>query len=217
MKTVVDLTNKIKSYFARLSQIAPVENETSTHAYSVGEQLIYNATLYTVTSAIAIGDTLTVGTNITASANLTEQMAHLVVIMTGATSSANGSAGYVPAPLKADRNKFLKGNGTFDNPAAANTTYDHSASYLSETNVNAAIDKLSKLVGKSLTPQTLAAGSTSLTFNDASITTNSTIDVRVSVTGVAYENITVTTGSAVVTFPAQENPVSVYIIVRERG
>ena len=33
--------------------------------------------------------------------------------MVGATSSANGSAGYVPAPLIADENKYLKGDGTW--------------------------------------------------------------------------------------------------------
>lgn len=36
-------------------------------------------------------------------------------IMTGATASANGTAGLVPAPLAGDQNKVLKGNGTWDN------------------------------------------------------------------------------------------------------
>lgn len=35
------------------------------------------------------------------------------VVMTGATSSANGAAGYVPRPLIADKDKFLKGDGTW--------------------------------------------------------------------------------------------------------
>ena len=34
-------------------------------------------------------------------------------IMTGATTSANGTKGLVPAPLSADRTKFLKGDGTW--------------------------------------------------------------------------------------------------------
>lgn len=33
--------------------------------------------------------------------------------MTGATSSSNGAAGYVPRPLISDKDKFLKGDGTW--------------------------------------------------------------------------------------------------------
>lgn len=48
-----------------LSDIAPVEpNATSTRAYTVGKYLVYNNRLYKVIQAIAIGDALTVGTNI---------------------------------------------------------------------------------------------------------------------------------------------------------
>lgn len=36
-------------------------------------------------------------------------------IMTGATASANGTAGLVPAPLAGEQEKFLKGDGTWDN------------------------------------------------------------------------------------------------------
>lgn len=54
--------------------IAPVEVSPSANAYSVGEQLIFNDTLYTVTTAIAIGDALTVGTNITESDKVTSQI-----------------------------------------------------------------------------------------------------------------------------------------------
>lgn len=48
--------------------IAPVEmSSTSANAYAVGDMLIYNGQLYEVISAIAVGNTLTVGTNIQAS------------------------------------------------------------------------------------------------------------------------------------------------------
>ena len=40
---------------------------------------------------------------------------------TGATSEADGKKGLVPAPASADRDKFLKGDGTFATPA--DTTY----------------------------------------------------------------------------------------------
>ena len=56
---------------------------------------------------------------------------------------------------------------------------------------------------------TLTAGSTSLTFSDASITTASTIDVYTDTFGVNPTNMVVTTGQAVLTFEAQAADVSV--------
>lgn len=61
--------------------IAPLEVSPSANAYSVGEQLIFNDTLYTVTTAIAIGDALTVGTNITASDKITSQIQTLTNLL----------------------------------------------------------------------------------------------------------------------------------------
>lgn len=40
------------------------------------------------------------------------------VTMTGATSSADGAAGYAPKPLVADKDKFLKGDGTWADPSS---------------------------------------------------------------------------------------------------
>ena len=53
--------------YALKSMLSGVESTTtSTHAYSVGDLLIYDDTLYKVIVAIAIGDTLTENTNIVA-------------------------------------------------------------------------------------------------------------------------------------------------------
>lgn len=50
-----------------LTSIAPVEDSAiSTGAYDIGDYLLYNSALYRATAHIDIGDTLTVGTNITA-------------------------------------------------------------------------------------------------------------------------------------------------------
>lgn len=57
--------------------------------------------------------------------------------------------------------------------------------------------------------QTLTAGSTSLTFTDERITTDSIIDVYLSVFDVAPTNITVNDGSAVLTFDNQSEDVVV--------
>lgn len=51
-------------------------SSTSSHAYAVGKFLTYNGILYRVTSAIAVGDTLTPGTNITAT-NVGDQIKSL--------------------------------------------------------------------------------------------------------------------------------------------
>ena len=45
---------------------------TSAHAYAVGDHFIYNNTLYAVTAAIAVGDTITPGTNCTATTVMDE-------------------------------------------------------------------------------------------------------------------------------------------------
>ena len=39
-----------------------------------------------------------------------------VLVMSGATSSADGATGRVPQPLKGDQTKYLKGDGTWDTP-----------------------------------------------------------------------------------------------------
>ena len=106
--------------------------------------------------------------------------------MTGAGSSTAGATGLVPAPAAGDNGKFLKGDGTWDGDV---------------------------FTGKRLAAQTLSAGSTSMTFSDASITSNSTIEVYADAYGVAPSEITVTTGQAVLTFAAQESAISVYIAV----
>ena len=72
--------------------IAPVEVSPSENAYSVGEQLIFNDTLYTVTTAIAIGDALTVGTNITESDKVTSQIQTLSNQVSTNTSNISANA-----------------------------------------------------------------------------------------------------------------------------
>ena len=64
-----------EAIIATQENIAPVENgATSTHAYAIGDFLIHNNVLMKVTAAIAIGDTLTAGTNITAADNISKQL-----------------------------------------------------------------------------------------------------------------------------------------------
>ena len=74
-------------------------------------------------------------------------------------------------------------------------------------------ENLTNKIGKDLTAQTLAVGSTTLTFTDNSITTNSRIIPFSSKWGVSPTDITITTGQAVLTFNAQSEAISVYINV----
>ena len=62
---------------ATAESIAPVEEATSTRAYTTGKQLYFNDKLYKVIANISVGDTLTVGSNIQLSATVTEQIADL--------------------------------------------------------------------------------------------------------------------------------------------
>lgn len=48
------------------------ETTTSAHAYAVGDHFIYNNTLYAVTAAIAVGDTITPDTNCVATTVMDE-------------------------------------------------------------------------------------------------------------------------------------------------
>lgn len=61
---------------------------------------------------------------------------------------------------------------------------------------------------------TLSAGSTSLTFSNAAITTTAMYDVYADKYGLTPTDITVTTGQAVLTFEAQSANVSVKLVIR---
>ena len=87
MKTIINFANKVRSLVdGRMSNIANVEESPSTHAYAVGKQLIFNGLLCKATSAIAVGDTLAVGTNLALSDNVVEQIYSL---NQGLTNSLN--------------------------------------------------------------------------------------------------------------------------------
>lgn len=87
MKNIINFANKVKSLVdGRMSNIANVEESPSTHAYAVGKQLIFNGLLCKATSAIAVGDTLAVGTNLALSDNVVEQIYSL---NQGLTNSLN--------------------------------------------------------------------------------------------------------------------------------
>lgn len=92
---------------ANTSTLATVEaTATASQAYSVGDYLVYNGQLYSVTAAIASGETITPGTNVTATT-------------AGAELSAL-NAGFMPLPdystLLYDSGQLQSGNFNYTAP-----------------------------------------------------------------------------------------------------
>jgi hypothetical protein len=100
------------------------------------------------------------------------------------------------------------GNKKIDETASNETTV------AVETEVQSDVSAINTRLGKELTA-TLTAGSTTLTFTDASITSNTIVDnVLTSVYGVNPEEMTVSSGSLTLTFDAQATDVGVKVVIR---
>lgn len=116
MKTIVQLVTELKDYLidkdtaakqAVESNIAPVETNASSasKAYAVGQQLVLNDILYSVTAAISAEDALVVGTNISASDDLTTQIGNAnarIGAVTSRTLAANETSVSFSVPTSGD-------------------------------------------------------------------------------------------------------------------
>lgn len=129
--------------------------------------------------------------------------------MVGATETAAGQAGYVPAPVAGAQGKYLRGDGTWQpvieslEDVKANTQSGYIAGALA----------LKKVIGTTLT-EILAAGATTLTFTSDAITDDSMIDIYTDpfcsgLTAVQQDESTLT-----LTFDAQEVDMRVRVEVR---
>lgn len=89
------------------------------------------------------------------------------------------------------------------------TAYSLNALNTTSKNIVGAVNELNgtKLTG------TLIAGSTSITFSDASITSTSLIEVY-NDAGIGWESITAATGSVTITFEEQASDLAVEVIVK---
>lgn len=97
------------------------------------------------------------------------------------------------------------------------TNYLQHGSYYGAAEVNAvngAINDINTFIGKKLPAQTLAAGTTSITFTDESITTTSVIEPYTDKWLVSPITITVSSGSCTLTFKSQSSALSVFLIIR---
>lgn len=116
MKTIVQLVSELKNYFlekdtaakqAVESNIAPVEADASSasKAYAVGQQLVLNDILYNVTAPISAEDALVIGTNISASNDLTTQIGDAnarIGTVTSQTLAANVTSVSFSVPTSGD-------------------------------------------------------------------------------------------------------------------
>ena len=110
-------------------------------------------------------------------------------------------------------NRYIK-RDEYSGGSAESTTYDNTASGLTSTNVQGAIDELKSENGFTLS-STLTAGQTTLTFSDTRITTNSILDsVYTSIFGVAVKTAEVTNGSLTLTFKEQTENITVKVVIK---
>lgn len=128
--------------------------------------------------------------------------------MVGATETAAGSAGYVPAPQTGAQEKYLRGDGTWQpsldtlDDIRANTQGGYVAGALA----------IKEAIGTTLT-ETLAAGATTLTFTSDAITDSSMIDVYTDTYGVNPSAIEQSGNTLTLTFDAQKSDVRVKVRV----
>ena len=75
------------------------------------------------------------------------------------------------------------------------------------------VGSINEVKGKEVTG-TLTAGSTSITLQDAAITTTSTIDIYTDVFGISPESVAVATGEITITFEAQAADLGVKVVIK---
>ena len=90
------------------------------------------------------------------------------------------------------------------------TAYNFTGLNTTSKNIVGAVNEVK---GKEVTG-TLLAGSTSITLQDASITTTSTIDIYTDVFGISPEDVVVATGEITITFEAQSSNLGVKVVIK---
>lgn len=111
--------------------------------------------------------------------------------MKGASSSAAGTAGLVPAPAAGNQGKFLRGDGTWQSVITS------LSGYVKFTDISAS----------------LAENAKSLVVSNSAITANSKIEVFTSVFGVDPTNINAVAGKVTLTFPATHAAATIIVRV----
>lgn len=129
--TLANLERRLMSDFAPIQ-----EGDTATIKRSVGDYLIMHGTLYKVTAAIAVGDTLTVGTNITAT-NLGTQ---LVSEVSRAKSAESTNATNITTLSNSLTSSHTVSSKRFQ------TTYQYASTVYNSSSDNTQVWQMGKLV-----------------------------------------------------------------------
>lgn len=86
------------------------------------------------------------------------------------------------------------------------------------TNIQAADTIVEELAGKennlTVLTQTLAAGSTQITFTNAALTADASVFIQTDPGGINWTNIVDSVGSCTITYPAQSSPIRVRLLIR---
>lgn len=86
------------------------------------------------------------------------------------------------------------------------------------TNIQAADTIVDELAGKennlTVLTQTLAAGSTQITFTDAALTADASVFIQTDPGGINWISIADSVGSCTITYPAQSGPIRVRLLIR---
>lgn len=189
---------------ATQANIAPVETDatSASKAYSVGAQLILSDVLYDVTAPIAQNDALTVGTNIAAADDIVTQIQNHTVttdavptknstnpVQSGGVYNSDKATREMIAPVEEDATSASQAYAQGAQLILNGVLYDVTASISQNdaltvgTNIAAADDLETQIASvnsakedkPTILTQTLAAGSTTLTFTNAAIGNNSRI------------------------------------------
>lgn len=120
---VVYLWGKIKGKFvAKESGKGLSTNDYTTTEKNKLAGIATNANNYSLpTASSTVLGGVKVGTNLSISNGVLSAKDTTYGVMRGATASANGASGLVPAPTQGNEGKYLKGDGSWGTPA--NTTY----------------------------------------------------------------------------------------------
>lgn len=153
---IVYLWGKIKAKFvAKESGKGLSTNDYTTTEKNKLAGIASNANNYSLpTASSTVLGGVKVGANLSISSGVLSAKDTTYGVMKGATASADGASGLVPAPTKGNEGKYLKGDGTWGTPAKTivdDTLSDTSTNPVQNKIVKGEIDRAKNIADQSMT------------------------------------------------------------------
>lgn len=153
---IVYLWGKIKAKFvAKESGKGLSTNDYTTTEKNKLAGIAINANNYSLpTASSTVLGGVKVGANLSISSGVLSAKDTTYGVMKGATASADGASGLVPAPTKGNEEKYLKGDGTWGTPAKTivdDTLSDTSTNPVQNKIVKGEIDRAKNIADQSMT------------------------------------------------------------------